>query len=249
MKKALFIFILAVALKTILLGAIFLSANCSFDELVKFADVRSYLKIADSFPLPYSLEGMQANAMHYPLFPFFVWIISPLFSGNLVYAGFFTVILISSLCCVILYLIAEQFTERAFEISLIFAVLPDKWAQVSIYPLSEPTFVLFLLLAVYYHLKGNYIGAYISIGLMLLARPLGALFLFSFLLIDIVVERRFFVIKYAIMSMLPFFLFHGYLFILFQKIMLFAHADKKVGGWGGTIFSYPFTGLIEGIKD
>lgn len=248
MKKALLIFTLAVTLKIILLGALFLSANCSFDELVWFADVQSYLKIADSFPLPYSFEGMQANAKHYPLLPFFMWIISPFFAGNFVYAGFFSAIMISSLCCVVLYLIAKQFTERAFEISLIFAVLPDKWAQVSIYPLSESIFILFLLLAVYYHLKGNFIGAYTSMGLMLLARPVGALFLFSFLLIDIIVERRFFVIKYAIIAIIPFFVFHGYLFILFDKLMLFA--DAQIGGaYSGDGFSYPLSGLVAGIKD
>lgn len=248
MKKELLIFLLAVLLKAVLLGALFWSANCSLEELAGFSDVRSYLRIADSYPFPYSLEGMQFNAKHYPLFPFVVWVFSPFWGGNLVYAGFFSAILIGSLCCVVLYLIAEQFTERAFEISLIFAVLPDKWAQVSIYPLSESVFILFLLLAVYYHLKGNFVGAYISLGIMLLARPLGALFLFSFLLIDIIVEKRFFIIKYAVLSTIPFFLFHGYLFILFQKLMLFAHADPG-GDWGGAIFSYPFASLIEGIND
>jgi hypothetical protein len=191
---------------------------------------------------------MQANVKHYPLFPFCVWIISPFFAGNLVYAGFFTAVLFSSLCCVVLYLIARQFTEKAFTISLIFAVLPDKWAQVSVYPLSEAVFVLFLLLAVYYHLKGNFIGTYLSLGLLLLARPLGTIFLVSFLLIDVIVEKRFFILKYAIIAAIPFFMFHGYLFILFNKIMLFAHAEKG-GGWGGAVFSYPFSGLIEGMKD
>ena len=120
---------MAVALKTIVLGALLWSANYSLGELVKFGDVQSYLKIASSYPLPYGLEGMQANVKHYPLLPFFVWIISPVFAGNFVYAGFFSAILISSLCCVVLYSLAKQFTQRAFEISLIFAVLPDKWAQ------------------------------------------------------------------------------------------------------------------------
>ena len=180
MKKELLLFLLVVALKTIVLGTLLWSVNYSLGELIKFGDVQSYLKIASSYPLPYGLEGMQANVRHYPLFPFFVWIISPFFAGNFVYAGFFSAILISSLCCVVLYLIAKQFTQRAFEIALIFAVLPDKWAQVSVYPLSESVFILFLLLAVYYHLKGNFMGTYLSLGAMLLARPVGVFFLFSF---------------------------------------------------------------------
>ena len=248
MKKGLLLFFLVVAFKTIILGALLWSANYSFSELVKFGDVQSYLKIASSYPLPYSLEGMQANVRHYPLFPFFVWIVSPLFAGKFVFAGFFSAILISSLCCVVLYLVAKQFTERAFEIALIFAVLPEKWAQVSVYPLSESVFILFLLLAVYYHLKGNFMGTYLSLGVMLLARPVGALFLFSFFLIDVVVEKRYFTIKHAVIATIPFLVFHGYLFLLFDSLMLFRHAEST-GGWGGAIFSYPFSGLVEGIKD
>lgn len=248
MKKELLIFILAIGLKIIILGTLFWSANCSFDELAKFGDVSSYLKIAGSYPLPYSMEGMQENVKHYPLFPFLVWIITPFFAGHLVYAGFFSAILISSLCCVILYLIAKQFTENAFALSLIFAVLPDKWAQVSVYPLSESVFVLFLLLAVYYHLKGNFIGTYLSLGMLLIARPVGVFFLLSFFLMDVIIERRFFIIKYAIIATIPFFIFHGYLFALFHKLMLFADAETG-GSYSGNGFSYPFSGLVEGIKD
>lgn len=248
MKKEISLFFLVAVLKIIILGALFWSANCSLGELAKFGDVESYLKIAGSYPLPYTLEGMQANVKHYPLFPFVVWVISPLFAFNLLYAGFFCTILISSLCCVILYLIAKQFTQKAFEIALIFAVLPDKWAQVSVYPLSESIFVLFLLLAVYFHLKENFAGAYFSLAMLLLARPLGAFFLFSFLLIDVIVEKRFFVIKYAIICTIPFFILQGYLFILFQKIMFFADAQQG-GAYGGAVFSYPLAGLIEGLRD
>jgi hypothetical protein len=247
-KKGFLLFLLVVLLKMMLLGALFLSANCSLNDLAQFGDVPSYLKIADSYPFPYSLEGMQKNVKHYPLFPFFVWIISPLFANNLVYAGFFSAILISSLCCVVLYLIAKQFTEKAFIISLIFAVFPDKWAQISVYPLSESVFVLFLLLAVYYHLKGNFIGSYLSLGMLLIARPVGVFFLFSFFLIDVIVEKRFFTIKYAIMATIPFFIFHGYLFILFHKLRLFADAETG-GSYSGNGFPYPFSGLVEGIKD
>jgi hypothetical protein len=248
LKKGLFLFLLVVALKALVLGALLWSANYSLTELAKFADVQSYLKIAGSYPLPYSLEGMQADVKHYPLFPFFVWIISPFFAGNLVYAGFFSAILISSLCCVVLYLIAKQFTEKAFVISLIFAVLPDKWAQVSVYPLSEAVFVLFLLLAAYYHLKDNFMGTYLSLGMLLLARPVGVFFLFSFFLIDVIVKKRLFVIKYAIISTIPFFIFHSYLFILFDKLMMFE--DAQIGGsYSGDGFSYPFSALIIGIKD
>ena len=248
LKKEFLLFFLAVALKTMILGALFLTADCSLSELVKFADVKSYLKIAGSYPLPYGMEGMEVNVRHYPLFPFLVWVTSPLFAGNLVYAGFFTAISISALCSVVLYLIAREFTKRAFLVSLIFAVIPAKWAQVSVYPLSESVFVLLLLLAVYYHLKEHYWGTYLSLGMLLLARPLGVIFLFSFLLTDVLIEKRFFVLKYAVVTMVPFFVFHGYLFLLFQKFMFFVHYGKA-GGWGGSVFSYPLSGLVEGIKD
>ncbi|HNT56746.1 MAG TPA: hypothetical protein PKL99_02595 [Syntrophales bacterium] len=247
-KKEFLLFFLAAALKTMTLGVLFLTADCSLNELAKFADVQSYLKIAESYPLPYSMEGMESNVRHYPLFPFLVWVMSPFFAGNFVYAGFFTAISISALCSVVLYLIARQFTKKAFLISLVFAVMPDKWAQVSVYPLSESVFVLFLLLAAYFHLKDHFWGTYLSLGTLLLARPLGVIFLFSFLLTDVLIEKKFFVLKYAVVTLVPFFVFHGYLFLLFQKFMFFAHYGKS-GGWGGAVFSYPLSGLVEGIKD
>lgn len=61
MKKELLLFLLVVALKAIVLGALLWSANYSLGELVKFGDVQSYLKIASSYPLPFSLESMQQN--------------------------------------------------------------------------------------------------------------------------------------------------------------------------------------------
>lgn len=247
-KNLLLLLFWVLILKIIILSVLFLSANCSFVELAKFGDVQSYLRIADSFPFPYSREGMQTDTIHYPLFPFFIWFFSSIFGGNLVLSGFFSAILISSLCSLVLYAIAKQFTQRAFEIALIFAVLPDKWAQVSVYPFSEPVFILFLLIAVYFHLKENFIAAYASLGLMLIARPLGIIFLFSFLIIDVLFKKRFFTIKYAVGATIPFLAYQGYLYILFHKLLLFAHAEEG-GSWGGSVFSYPLAGLIEGLQD
>jgi hypothetical protein len=51
-----------------------------------------------------------------------------------------------------------------------------------------------------------------------------------------------------VIATFPFFLFHGYLFLIFHKLLLFADAEKS-GGWGGVLFSYPLSGLIAGLKD
>ena len=73
-------------------------------------------------------------------------------------------------------------------------------------------------------------------------------FYFRFFLIDVVVGKRYFTIKHAIIATIPFLVFHGYLFILFDKLMMFA--DAQIGGaYSGDGFSYPFSGLVEGIKD
>jgi hypothetical protein len=248
LKKALTLFVLVLACKAAVLLSLLLLTGSSLTELTAFGDARSYISIARSFPLPYSLPGMRADAIHYLLFPFSVWIFSPLFGGNYILAGFCSAIVTSSFCSVILYLIAQRHTRAAFELALIFAVLPDKWAQVSVYPFSEPIFMLCLLSAVLLHQRGKLLWAYSLLGLLVVARPVGVIFVFSFFVYDFVVEKRYFVIRYALISIVPLILFHGYLYWLFSQIMLFADAGSG-GAWEGKVFSYPLSGLIEGIRD
>jgi hypothetical protein len=50
------------------------------------------------------------------------------------------------------------------------------------------------------------------------------------------------------MALIPFLLYHIYLFVRFKEVLLLAHA-KAGGGWGGKIFSYPLQGLLAGIFD
>lgn len=173
---------------------------------------------------------------------------SSLFNGNYILAGFCSVIVISSCCSVIFYQIARRHTQSSFELALIFAVLPDKWAQVSVYPFSEPIFMLCLLTALLLHQRGKLLWVYSVLGLLVVARPVGFIFVFSFFVYDLVVQKRYFVIRYALISITPFILFHGYLYWLFNQLMLFAHAESG-GSWGGKVFSWPLSGLIEGIGD
>ena len=247
-KKLFTLFILVLACKITVLLALLLLTGAPLTELAEFGDAPSYVKIAGSFPWPYTLPGMRADVIHYPLFPFFIWIFSPLFGGSYILAGFCSAIVFSSCCSVIFYLIAKQYTPSAFELSLIFAVLPDKWVQVSVYPFSEPVFMLCLLTALLLHLRGKLLLTYCILGLLVVARPVGFIFVSSFFLYDVVIEKRLFVIKYALLSITPFIIFHGYLYWLFGQVVLFAHAESG-GSWGGKVFSYPLSGLIEGIAD
>jgi len=213
--------------------------------LLDTGDTPSYLKIAHSFPLPYSNPSLLADTIHYPLYPAVVYLTN-LLCDNWQVSAYVTIISISALTSVIFYHIANKYSKYALSLSLLFSCFPPKWVQVEVYPLSEPIFMLLLLLAVLMHLNKKYTGCYLALSLLVISRPLGFIFLSSFLIYDIFILKRYSHIALSILATLPFILFHGYLYFLYGKILLFQHA-AKAGTWGGKIFSWPLSGLISGL--
>ena len=236
--------LIALSYKVVVLFSLYFVSGGSFSDLLNWGDIHSYIKIAQSFPLPYADGSMLNDVKHYPLYPFAVFIVNGIFN-NIVFSAFFTVIASSSVAVVVFYNIAKGYSKNAFPLAILFACLPPKWVQISVFPWSEPIFILLLLLSVLLFLKERYRLAYTVLGLLLVARPLGVLFLFSFFLYDVVLQRRFRHLPYIVMAVIPFLLFHLYLYSIFGKVLLFAHTP----GWGGQIFSYPLAGFIEGMRD
>jgi len=241
------VFLFSACHKLLGLLILYFATGRSLGLLLSFGDTPSYLRIAQSFPLPYSDPAMLASTIHYPLYPMTIYLVN-LLANNWIASGYLSIIGISSLASVVFYCIARKFSSHAFSLALLSSCLPPKWVQVSLYPLSEPVLMLFLLLAVLTHLDRRYCWSYFCLSILLLSRPLGAIFLMSFLAYDVFHERRYKHFIYAAIATLPFIFFHGYLYVLFGKILLFQHADKG-GTWGGSIFSWPLAGLLSGLVD
>ena len=245
LKTASMIFCFSAGYKLIILLALYIISGRSWDVLLSFGDVPSYLRIARSFPFPYNDPSMLQNSIHYPLYPAIVYLAN-LLLGNWVLSGCLTNIGISSLSSVLFYLIACKFSRHALSLALLFSCLPPKWVQVSIYPLSEPIFMFFLLLAVLMHLNQKFGLSYFSLSLLIVSRPLGFIFLASFLAYDVLARKHYRHFILAALATIPFTLFHCYLYVIFGEMLLFQHA-VKTGTWGGSIFSWPLSGLVTGL--
>jgi hypothetical protein len=220
-----------------------------FSEMANWYDGKSYLAIAESYPWPYDPPEHRLNARHYPLYPFFIYLFS-LVLKNYVLSAYFVTVLAGALAVVAFYHLAKQFTARAFQISLIFCCFPPKWLSVSTFVWAEPVFVLALISAFYLLARNEYFWAFLTLGLASIARPVGPIFLSSFVLFVLFFRQVGLrtVCVLSLVAVAPFFLYHFYLYIRFDQWLLLAHTEAR-GGWGGSVFTYPFHGLIAGIFD
>ncbi len=241
------LFILAFFIRLLVLILIGMFGPHSFETLSKWYNADSYLDIAGSFPLPYDPPDMAWDTKNYPLFPFFIYVSSLIFD-NIVFCGYFVVVVFSSLATVIFYKIAQKFSDNAFSLALIFCCFSPRWLALSTYLWSEPVFIFFLLLAFLFFIKDDFLPAFVSLGICSIARPVGILFIGSFLLFSIFYKREILIsiIKYSIVAIIPFALFHLYLFFRFDEMLLFS---GQVRSWGGQVLSYPLHGLIARLLD
>jgi len=246
-NKAIQIFLIALGTRLLILLLLHFVSKYPFSELASWYDGEAYLDIARSFPLPYDSPSMFAKTKFYPLFPLFIYVTN-LFFHHITASAYFVVVVASSLSVVVFYNIAKDYSDRSFELAILFCFFPPQWTLVSTFVWSEPVFIFFLLLAVYFFLKSRYVLSFSSLGLVGIARPVGVIFIFSFFLFILIQERKrfFFMVKYFLISCIPFLLFHIYLYSTYGEFLVFV--DAKLG-YGGTFFSYPFDALITGLLD
>jgi hypothetical protein len=239
------LFIIAILIRLTSLLLITLFTPYSLTELSTRYDSDSYLAITSSFPAPYKAPSMLPNAKHYPLLPFFIFITN-IFFNHFIFSAHFVVLVAGSIVVVIFYNIAKKYSDKAYELALLFSCFPPKWLHVSTLIFSEPVFMVFLLLGILFILKERYWLAFASLGLAGIGRPVGIVFLASFVAYSFVKERKISItITGLSLGLTPFILFHLYLYSQFNRLLLFAHSK----GFGGKIFSFPFDGLFEGLFD
>ena len=235
------LFFSALGVRLIVLLLISIFAPLPFSELANWYDGDSYIQISQSFPLPYEYPSMLKKVKFYPLFPFLIYLTSMVVKNSVV-SAYLIVVLASSLSVVVFYNIAKKYTENAFELSLLFCCFPPKWLAVSTFVWSEPVFMLCLLSAFLLFLEDKPLAAFTALGLAGVARPIGILFWGSFILYVLLCQREKIVptLKYSVVAIIPFVVFHSYLFFKFGDVLLYA---------GSKILSYPLQGLIDGLFD
>jgi hypothetical protein len=98
--------------------------------------------------------------------------------------------------------------------------------------------------------EGKNSRAYAMLGLAVLARPVGILFVGVFVVYDLFVEREKPVatLARAALAGLPFLMFHAYLWLRFGHLLIMLQGADD-GSWGGRIFALPLAGLVTGLAD
>ena len=206
-NRSLQIFAIALAFRLLTILLIGNLSPHSFTEMANWYDGKSYIAIAESYPWPYDPPEYRVNARHYPLYPFFIYLLA-LVLKNYALSAYVVSVLAGALAVVAFYHLARQFTERAFQISLIFCCFPPKWLSVSTFVWAEPVFVLMLILSFYLLARDKYLPAFLTLGLASIARPVGPIFLPSFVIFSLFIQqvspRKVLILSVA--AMMPFFL-------------------------------------------
>ena len=248
-NRSLQLFVIALAFRLLTILLIGTWSPHSFSEMANWYDGDNYIAIAQSYPLPYDTPEHRSNVRQYPLYPFFIYVFS-LVLKNYALSAYCVSVLAGALAVVAFYHLARQYTERAYQIAMIFCCFPPKWLSVSTFVWAEPVFVVLLIFAFYLLARDELVWAFLALGMASIARPVGPIFLASFVLFLLCFQRIGFpkVFFLSVVALIPFFLYHFYLYVLFDQWLFLAHT-KAHGGWGGSVFSYPFHGLWAGIFD
>ncbi len=165
-----------------------LNFSNGFNTIYRNFDGLEYIVIAKSLYDPKSIAELPQSlaasyyASHFPLYSLFILAFAS-FLGFLK-SMLFVSVLSTVLSVIAFYILLKDFklTEKPLFLSIIFLILPARWLIVHSVGSSEPTFILFLILALYYFLKFEQQGRWLHIllaglfGLLTqLTRPPGIL--------------------------------------------------------------------------
>lgn len=130
-----------------------------FNTIYRNYDGIEYVYIAKSFYVPELISNLSINfpasyfPAHFPLYSIFILIFSSII-GYL--KSMLLVTLLFSIGAVLaFYTLAREFklTNNPLFLSLIFLILPARWLVVHSVGSSEPTFIFFIILSIYFFLK------------------------------------------------------------------------------------------------
>lgn len=188
-----------------------LSFKEGFSTIYRNFDGLEYVVIAKSLYNPKIIEGLSSSlpasyyASHFPGYAILIAFFAPFF-------GFLKSMLFVSLLSTVLatwafYLLVKNFnlSGHPLFLSLLFLILPARWLIVHSVGSSEPTFILFTILAIYFFMKTNLFLTAIFGFLAQITRPQGIL-LFLALLLYIVFSKKILQspLKYLPLVLIPF---------------------------------------------
>lgn len=187
-----------------------------FNTIYRNFDGLEYIVIAKSFYNPGIIESLPSLlpasyfASHFPGFSILINLFAPLL-------GYLKSMLFISLFSTILASFAFYFLIRDFKLSnhplflsIIFLILPARWLIVHSVGSSEPTFILFTILAIYFFMKyetwqkfSSLLIASVFGMLAQITRPQGILLFAALGLYIIIKKRPFTYLKYLPLILIP----------------------------------------------
>jgi len=137
----------------------FLNFNEGFNTIYRNFDGLEYITIAKSFYDPQVISSLPQSlteiyyAAHFPFYSFLILIFSPVL--GFLKSMLFVTLLSTILAAIAFYFFVKDFklTHHPLMLSLIFLILPARWVIVRSIGSSEPTFILLIILALYFFLK------------------------------------------------------------------------------------------------
>lgn len=165
-----------------------LTFNEGFSTIYRNFDGLEYIIIAKTFYDPTLISSLPQNlppnyfASHFPGYSILIYLVAPIL--GFLKSMLFISVLSTMLSAWVFYLLVSEFklTRNPIFLSLLFLILPARWVIVHSVGSSEPTFIFFILTAIYYFLKFeqsgkilNLISAAAAGGFAQLTRPPGIL--------------------------------------------------------------------------
>jgi Gpi18-like mannosyltransferase len=144
-------------------------------QIASFQDGPSYLSLASHWPI----YAEPHSVIHFPFYPLVIAIIA-WFVPSVELAGLVVSLLAGSLAVAVYGQVLLRYTERWFEIALVFSVFPFRWFNISQLVMSEALFLSLLLLSLLLQEKGYYLLSGCVLGLSTLTKLSGILLLPAF---------------------------------------------------------------------
>jgi Gpi18-like mannosyltransferase len=243
LKASLVLFSISLGLRSASFILASRSLSLTFTQIASFQDGPSYLYLASHLPFypdPHTV-------IHFPFYPLVIALFS-LFISPIEMAALVVSLLAGSLAVPIYGQVLRRYTERWFEIALVFSVFPFRWFNISQLAMSEPLFLLLLLVSLLLHEKGHYLASGCVMGLSWLTKLSGVFLIPAFLFGSLRGRARLTrIILWAIPPVLFLAGFGLYLVMRFGNAGIYFQEHNRL--WGGSYFSYPFSDYLSGFFD
>jgi len=187
------------------------------------------------------------SVIHFPFYPLVIALFA-LFVPSVEISALVVSLLAGSFAVAAYGQVLQRYTERWFEIALVFSVFPFRWFNVSQLAMSEALFLLLLLLSLMLHEKGHYLMAGWVLGLSWLTKVSGMFLVPVFLFRSVLSrDKPLRILLWLIPSCGCLAALGIYLAVRFGDAGIYLKEHNKL--WGGSYFSYPFSAYVSGFLD